>query len=484
MNPLKKLASDAAWYGLSSIIGRLINYFLVPFYTSGILFPKEYGVLTDLLAYVAFFNIIYTYGMETAYFRFAKNDESKTFNQILSSILLSSFALSALLVVFATPIVNLLGYGGNEIYIIYLAWIMAIDAVVAIPFARLRQQKNPKKFAATKIINICVNVGLNLFFLWFLRDYDNGRNFDNSFKIGYILLANLMANALLVILLWKEFEGFRLTYDKEYYKTIFAYAFPLIFMGLAGQFNGLADRFFIKYYLPAGMYAHDNLYMLGIYGACAKFSIFMVLVVQAYKYAAEPFFFSKAEDKNAPELFAKAMHWFIILGFLIVIGVFANVDWIKILILRSKDYHEGIIIVPFLLVANLFLGIYYNLTVWFKLTDKTKYGTYFAFFGAIITIIGNLVLLPLLGIVGAAIAGLITYFLMMFVCYYYGQKYYPIPYDLKGALKYFLVSLVAIVGIFYINFDNIWINILSKNMFVVIYLGVFWLGEKKNLPKT
>ena len=178
MNPLKKLASDTAWYGLSSIIGRLINYFLVPFYTSGILFPKEYGVLTDLLAYVAFFNIIYTYGMETAYFRFAKNDESKTFNQILSSILLSSFALSALLILFATPIVNLLGYAGNEIYIIYLAWIMAIDAVVAIPFARLRHQKKPKKFAATKIINICVNVGLNLFFLWFLRDFDNGKNFN------------------------------------------------------------------------------------------------------------------------------------------------------------------------------------------------------------------------------------------------------------------------------------------------------------------
>ncbi|MEM9982325.1 MAG: oligosaccharide flippase family protein, partial [Bacteroidota bacterium] len=318
MNPLKRLAGETAWYGLSSIVGRLVNYLLLPFYTNaslGIFQPEDYGVVRELYAYVALLNILYTFGMETTYFRYASRyEEQRVFNQATSFVTLISLLFSLVTIAAATPLVNAMGYTGKEVYLYYLAAVIAIDAIVAIPFAQLRWAKQPRRFAFVKLTNIFLNIALNIFFLLICRDVAAGKYltslqpiaawlYDPTLKVGYVFLANLIANALFFLLLRRSFLRYRPYWDTTLLKDMLRYAYPLIFMGLAGLINTMADVYFIKYYMPASLYpAVQQLvaneegitvgqYMLGAYNACIKFAIFMMLVVQAYRYAAEPFFF-------------------------------------------------------------------------------------------------------------------------------------------------------------------------------------------------
>ncbi|MFN6944578.1 MAG: lipopolysaccharide biosynthesis protein [Cytophagaceae bacterium] len=492
MSLYKKLAGQTALYGLSSIIGRVLNFLLVPFYTT-VLALAEFGIYTDIYAYVAFLNIIFLFGMETTYFRFStkdKENEQKTFNSSVSYLLLSGILLSSLIIIFSRQLAFLLKYPQHWDYLIWLGLILLTDTILSVPFARLRLQNKAGRFAFIKLFTIASTISLNLFFLVFCRKIymeeflPQLKPFISTFyfpgyEVGYILLSNLLANALQLPFLISAFKGFRFRLNPERLKPMLIYAYPLMFMGLAGMVNEVIDRILLKYMLPEGF--HDGLTSLeavGVYGACYKLSMFMTLAVQAFRYAADPFFFSQAEDKNAPKLFAKVMKYFIIVCTLIFVVVSSYLD-IFGLFLRDVSYRQGLIIVPILLLANLFLGVYYNLGIWFKLTDRTYMGTFLSFFGAGITIIANILLIPVFGYVGSAIATLICYFLMTVVSYYFGSKHFPVPYNLKSAAFYISTAIAVVALATFVKFEEPLVYFAYRFILILAYLLlIFWLERK------
>lgn len=494
MSNLKKLAGETAVYGISSIVGRVLNYLLVPIYTA-VFATSEYGIVTELYAYVAFFLVLYTYGMETAYFRYANmegHEEKKVYNTALSSIFLSSIILSLLLILLATPIVDALEYPGKEYYIYWFAAILAMDAIVAIPFARLRYKKKPMQFATAKLINIGLNIGLNLFFIVFCKEVYEGALFPDlkplinyvynpDFGIEYVFLANLIASASLLFILGKLLVKIKFTIDWNYLKPMLIYAYPLLFMGLAGVTNEMLSRAMLKSWLPEGFYeGRSNLAALGIFGACYKLSVFMTLGIQAFRYASEPFFFSQAKDKNSPLLFGKVMHWFIIVASFILLAVSINLDIIGLLFLRSADYREGLHVVPVLLLANLFLGIYYNLSIWFKLTDKTYFGSWISIGGAVGTIILNILLIPVMGYEGSALVTLFIYFSMSAASFLLGNKYYPIPYQVKTGMAYITITVVLTYLVMSVDLQDQLLATAFHFFVMVLFIVVVFLLEKRN----
>lgn len=496
MSNLKKLAGDTAIYGISSIVGRLLNYLLVPVYTS-VFVPAEYGIVTELYAYVAFFMVLYTYGMETAYFRYAnkeQSDEKEVFNTAVTAILTSSVLLSGLLVLLATPLINALQYPGKEHYIYWFAAILAIDAVVAIPFARLRYQKKPVTFATAKLINIGLNIGLNLFFIVFCKEVYEGRIFsglkpwvasfyDPDFAVSYVFLSNLIASAALVFILWKQLAVVRFRLDRGLLKPMLVYAYPLLFMGLAGVTNEMLSRAMLKSWLPEGFYREQsNLAALGIFGACYKLSVFMTLGIQAFRYASEPFFFSQAKDKNSPELFSRVMHWFVIAGSFVFLAVSINLDIISKVFLRGEDYRDGLEVVPVLLLANLFLGVYYNLSIWFKLTDKTYFGSWISIGGAFCTILLNMLLIPVMGYLGSSLVTLFVYFSMSLISYLLGNKHYPIPYKVKTGLAYISGTTLLTYGVMQVAIADQFLATGFHIFVMAVFVAVVFLLEKEDLP--
>lgn len=491
MSVLKKLAGETALYGVSSILGRLLNYALVPLHTA-IFLPDEMAITVKLFAYVALLNVVYTYGMETAFFRFASKSDNpeKYYNVALTAIMITSTFFSLLIIVLATPITNYLSYPGTENLIIWLAMILAVDAVVAIPFARLRLEKKPKQFVFARMANIFINVGLNFFFLWFCRGVYEG-NFMVSLQpavsalynpalgVGYIILANLIANLAFFPLLWPLFKKFRFVPDRQTITAMWQYGYPILIVGLAGTVNLMFDRMFLSRLLPEGFYpGRTSEDALGIYGNCYKLSIFMSLAIQAFRYAAEPFFFSQSENKNAPGVFADVTRWFIIVCAGIWLGVSVNLGWLGPLFLRREIYWEGLRVVPVLLLANLFLGVYYNISAWFKLTDRTRYGTYFTIAGAGITAILNIALIPVLGYMGCAITFLVSCVIMTALCYGLGQKYYPVPYRLKSALGYIGGAGLLIIISYTLEIAHPVIRTGFHGLLCVIFLAAILLIEK------
>jgi O-antigen/teichoic acid export membrane protein len=492
MSIAKKLVGQTAAYGLSSIVGRALNYLLVPVYTKAFL-PEEYGIVSYLYAGVGFFNILFTYGMETAFFRFSNNtgaDRDKLYNQVLSLIICSSVILSALLILLSGNIASYIGFPDQQEYIVWLAIILAIDAIVAIPFARLRLLNKAIKFASVKLANIIITVAANLLFLVVFRQIYEGAYlqglrpfveyvYNPDFGIGYIFLINLVANAMIIPMLWREFSVFRFELNKELLRPMLVYAYPLMFMGLAGAVNELLDRLLLNEVLPEDFYpGRSNIAAIGIYSACYKLSIFMTLAIQAFRYAAEPFFFSQAQEKDSPQAFALIMKWFVIACAFIFVFISSNMEIFAELFLRRPEYHEGLLVVPVLLLANLFLGVYYNLTVWFKLTDKTRFGTYISFGGAAITIIFNLMLIPVLGYMGSAIATLICYFSMALACYLLGNAHYPIPYPVKNITGYILLASGLVLAALYVPVENFWVRQVYHVALSGVFLAVVWLRER------
>ena len=495
MSALKKLLSQTVLYGLSSIVGRALNFLLVPFYTA-VLLPEEFGIFTELYAYAAFFNVLYVFGMETAYFRFASKskNEKETYNNATSFVFCISAGISALLILFSQPIAqHLLHYPERASYVVWMALILFVDGVTAIPFARLRYEKRAAKFAFAKVLNIILNIFFNIAFLVICRKILQGELlsgikaevafiYNPAHDVEYILISNFIANAFLIVILWKTFSGFRFSIAKEYVSEMIKYAYPLMIMGLAGMVNEMLSRILLKELLPPGFYAgKTNLQALGIFGACYKLSMFMTLAVQSFRYAADPFFFSQAEDKNAPALFAKVMKWFVIACLLIFLLVSSNLGLFG-LILRNPVYREGLLIVPILLMANLFLGVYYNLSIWYKLTDKTYYGTFISIGGAVVTIVANFILIPLYGYMGSAWATLICYFSMAAVSYGLGQKYYPIPYSLKSALFYIVIAIAFVLVSLQITINDSVLVYGIHFLLLLVFLALVILLERKQLP--
>ena len=491
MSVAKKLASQTAVYGVSSIVGRVLTYLLVPVYTR-VFGLAEYGIVTELYAYVAFLNIVFTYGIETAYFRFANRegaDRQVLYDRVLSLLLVTSLGLSGLLMLLARPLAEVLRYPGQSRYIVWLALILGLDAVVALPFARLRLENRARKFATVRLVNIAVNVGLNLFFIKLCPDVLAGKAlpllrplvaavYDPTLGVGYVFLVNLIANALYVPLLARELFGFRFRWpDLAVLQPLLVYAYPLMFMGLAGMVNEVLDRIVLKYWLPVGFYPGlSNQAAVGVYGACYKLSIFMSLVIQAFRYAAEPFFFAQSTEKNSPATFALVLKWFTLCCAVIFVGISLNLEDFGLML--GPSFRSGLGVVPILLLANLFLGVYYNLSVWFKLTDKTYYGTYIGVGGAVLTVALNFLLIPFLGYTGSALATLVCYFGMAILCWRLGERHFPVPYPALrlGLWLLFATGLVALG--WYVQPDGWWLRHIWHAGLTLGFLAALWLVEQ------
>ncbi len=493
MNLLKKLAGETAIYGISSIVGRMLNYLLVPLYTT-VFLDTEYGVVTQLYAYVAFFNIVYTYGMETAFFRFAtKGNLLKTFQLAGSTMLLTSTLLSGLILFNAQSIAQYVGQEDQAYLIQFLGIILFIDAIAAIPFARLRLENRALTFALTKLGAILLTIVLNLLFLlvpymvlkqgaWLWLEPLVRQFYHTEFGVGYVFLANLLGNALILVMLRRYFWQIGPLFSWEKIKPMLGYGIPIFLMGLAGIANEQADKLMIPALLPEGFYpGKSSMAALGIYGASFKLSIFMLLAIQAFRYAGEPFFFSQAKNKEAPELFAKVLYYFVIVCTFIWVAVSLNLELLGKLFLRQASFREALYLVPVLLLGKLLFGVYVNLSVWFKLVDRTIVGTYISLIGAAITVSVNFILIPVIGYFGSAIASVLCYGSMAAICYFWGKPHFPVPYRWTGILIYLAISLALIYGIPLIQSQNIMLNNLLNLTIPVLYAGVVYYVEKRNL---
>ncbi|RYZ39873.1 MAG: polysaccharide biosynthesis protein, partial [Sphingobacteriales bacterium] len=461
---IKQLAGQTLWYGGSNIGAKFLNYLLTPLLTnlmhdtSGV---RDFGDYSLLYAWIAVLNIIFTYGFETGYFRFSNKegiDREQLFRTTFGSLLISSLAFIVLFSCFSTSINDFLNLSNHPEYIVWCLVVIGLDAIASIPFARLRQENRPKKYAFVKISGIVFYIALTLVFLVALPKYlqkhpDSALRpwYTSHTRVGFLILANVLQNVFVFLALFAEWRSFRFKIDKTLWKQLFAFSAPMIVIGLAGMINEVMDRQMLAKLLPADI---DAKRIVGIYSANYKLAIFITLFIQAFKMAAEPFFFSQAKEKNAPQLYARVMKWFVVtlcLAFLFS-GLYLDI-W-KYLI--NGAYRSGLVVVPILLFANICLGIYYNLSVWYKLTDKMNMGLYITLLGAAITLTGNYIFIPKWGMFAAAWTTLVCYATMVVVTYFVGKKYYPIPYPVKKILSYLVVMLILF-------FMKAGINALTQN---------------------
>lgn len=484
-NPLKSLVKQTAVYGLSSIVGRLLNYLLVPLYTHLIFDTHEYGVVILMYSYVAFLLVLLTYGMETAFFRFYQNrPESK--NQVLGTALYPLFFTSSLFVIaaitFRVPVSEALGFSGNANFITLMALIVGLDVMTAIPFALLRAENKALKFATLKFINIGVNIGLNLFFFllcpWLLQHGPESLRslidviYNPDIGVGYVFIANLVASSITFLLMLPAVLARKSSFSVLLIKSMLIYALPLMVAGLAGIANDSMGKIMLSQMLPAA----DAMSQLGIYGASYKIAILVTLFIQAYRLAADPFFFSNASNPDAPELYGRVMKYFIVVCAFIFIFVTQFIDIIQHFV--GAAYRDGLGVVPVLLLANILLGVYFNLSVWYKVAGKTHYGIYISLAGVLAAFALNLILIPQIGYYGAAWATAAGYGVMALLAYLTGTKNFPIPYDLlrMGAFA----GLAA--GIFFLgklagNLDPITRHFFSASMLVAFGLVVCLLDK-------
>lgn len=490
MSLLKKLAGETAIYGLSSIIGRLLNYLLMPLYVRA--FTKaEYGVVNELYAYTGFLMVIFILRMETAFFRFGTDEgkRNEAFSTSFWAVLSSVLVFSLLILGFANPITEWLEYAPDKnIFITMFGLILAFDTLAEIPMARLRLEHRAKRFAVVRLTGIALNIGFNLFFIllcpWLLKhdiatDFI-GKIYHREFGVGYVFLSNLIASAGSLLLLLPEMRRLEFRFDRGLWLTMFIYAAPLILASMAGIVNEMLDRVLLKRLLPSDV--QSNLAQLGVYSANYKIAMLMSLITQAFRYAAEPFFFANAKHKDAKILYADVTKYFTILGAVALLGVLLYLDIIKRLV--PEGYWEGLNVVPILLMANLFLGLYYNVSIWYKLTDQTKLGGWIAVGGAIITIILNVWWIPTIGYLGSAWATLICYAAMTFACWWWGRKYYPVNYDWLRMGGYVAMALV----LFYTSGllaqwagYGLYPKLAVNTVLMLGFLGVVWRLERQSL---
>lgn len=476
MGKLQKLAGQTVLYGVGSFLPRFLNFLLVPLHTD-VFAPADYGVISKILAFVGVLNVLYTFGMETAYFRFATKpgaDEKSVYNLAQTVVVGISLILSVILIAKAGPIANALDVEGSNNLVIWFVLIMFIDAVVAIPFARLRLQNKAVMFAVGRVANVVILIGLNLYFLKVA--------YNPTVGIAYIVLANLIANAFYLLFFARMLASWRPAIDKTVSPVMLSYSYPIMLTGLAGMTSEMFSRQTLDWWLPQNFYPGQTpKHALGIFSACYKLAVLMSLAIQAFRYAAEPFFFSNASDKQSPQLFAQINHYFIIVCCVLLLGVSINLDVLKLIFLPDPEYWEGLNVVPILLLAYLFNGVYYNMSVWFKLTDKTYYATIITVAGALVTIVANFLLIPILGYMGSALATLACYVFTTALSYWLGQKYFPIPYKILRGLLYIIGTtlLAYIVNSFVI--ESLILATAVHIFVLIVYIGGVYLVEKKGL---
>ena len=484
MNPLKRLASQTAIYGVSSVLGRFLNYLLVPLFTYTFA-PAEYGVVAEFYAYMGFLAVLLVFGLETGYFRFRSGGErppAVVYATVLRFLILSNSAFLLAMVVFSQPLAEILRYPDRPELIWWSAAILALDSIGAAAFARLRAEERPVRFAVVKLVEIGTNIGLAVFFILLCRrafesDPQSllGRLWDPAIGVGYVFIANLAASGLKLALLTPQLRDGLRGFDATLFGRMIRYSLPMVIIGLAGIVNEMLDRAALKYLLP---YDNEtNMAQLGIYSACYKLSILMTLFIQAFRYAGEPFFFAHAKESNARNTYALVLTWFVIFCVFIFLLVTLFLDIFQYFV--GSAYREGLHVVPVLLLANLLLGVYVNLSIWYKLTDRTLMGAYVSVAGAVITVILLVTLVPRWGFAGAAWAHLACYGFMVTASYLLGRRFYPVPYDLWRVGGYVALGL-AIYGASRLMVERLDVDPLAAGtVLMALFLAlVYWLDAR------
>ena len=469
MGKLQTIAKDTAIYGLSSIIGRFLNYLLVPLYTAQLSAASGgYGVITNMYAYVALILVILTFGMETTYFRFTNKthtDSQVVYSTTLISVGAVSALFAALVIIFINPISSLMGYGDHPEWVWVMALTVAIDAFLCIPFAHLRQQKKAIKFASLKLLNIVVSILLNvIYFAWM-----DGKD------VGYAFYINLVCTAMLAICLFTEYTGFRWKMDTKLLRTMLSYSWPILILGVAGILNQTADKMLFPYIYEGD----DMLEQLGIYGACSKIAMIMAMITQAFRFAYEPIVFSGVKDKGQHEMYEQAMKYFIIftlLAFLLVVGY---IDILKYIV-RNSDYWVGLKVVPIVMAAEIMMGIYFNLSFWYKIIDKTIWGAWFSGIGCVVLLAVNFIFVPKYGYMACAWGGFAGYGVAMITSYIVGQKYYPLNYPLKDITLYTILAAIAFVAMTLLHEKlSMWLSIAINTLLILAFIALI---IKRDLP--
>ena len=471
MANLKSLAKDTAIYGMSSILGRFLNYLLVPLYTSNISAASGgYGIITNLYAYTALLLVILTYGMETTFFRYANKtneDPQKVYSSSLIMVGFTSLLFIVLVSIFLQPISGVMGYSDHSSYVWVMAATVSIDAFQCIPFAYLRYKKRPIKFAALKLLFIAFNIALNLLYFVVLPALYNSypdiiqHVYSPETGVGYAFYINLVCTASITFFFYKELTGFKYTFDKKLAKRMLSYSWPILILGIAGILNQTAD-FILFPYLYKGGQAHQQ---LGIYGAASKIAMIMAMITQAFRYAYEPFVFGKGNDKDNRETYAIAMKYFIIFTLLAFLVVMGYINILRHII--GRDYWEGLKVVPIVMAGTIMMGVYFNLSFWYKLIDKTIWGAYFSGIGCFVLVLINIIFVPQYGYMACAWAGFIGYATAMTLSYFVGQKKFPINYPLKSIGIYVLMTIFFFIAITYSNQYLPKIHALAVNTLII-----------------
>jgi O-antigen/teichoic acid export membrane protein len=489
---IKKLAGQTIWYGVPTIASRFLGYLMnlsLPF-----LFvqPAKTADLTQVYAIIPFLNVLFTYGMETAYFRFSQEEDRKRlYNTLSLSLLVTTVLLTLCLWFFKTPLADAAGLHRHPHYISWMMWIIFFDTLATLPFAKLRQENRPKKYAFVRISGILMNIVVVVLFLGIIPGYVTknpdsffGVIYDKQDPISYFLLGNLCGSIFTFILLAKEFTGLRFQFDSRLWKKVLQYSYPLIIVGLGGMINDMLSRLVYRHVVDVSPAQADK--ELGIFGNLYRLAVLVTVMIQAFRMAAEPFFFNRAKEENAKKTYARVMKVFVIACcfMFLFIGLYRDVlEWV--ITLKSDEWGEGIYIVPILAMGNIFLGVYYNLSIWYKLTNKNLWGAGITVFGAVVTVLLNIILIPKLHYLGAALATFFCYFLMMVISYALGQKYYRIPYARKKLIAYLvIVSLLYLLHRGLLHFwDNIWFSIATATLLLWIFTWFIGLVEKKELSR-
>lgn len=488
MASIKKLAGQTAWYGISSIFARLLNYLLTPYLTA-YLSASDYGEMSMLYAAIPFMNVLFTYGMETTFFRFSSKDENgrHVFNISSLSILFSTLIFTALIIIFRDPIAILLRVNEHPQFITWSAWIIALDALTTIPYAKLRLDGRPRKYAFIRVAGILLNIAVVVFCYSMLPGIARAHPgsfiagwYDPHIGTGYVIIAGVAMSALTFLMLLPELLSVKFEWDSKLWRQMLVYALPIMIVGFGGMVNETFDRVMLGWWGPGDL--HEQKVQVGIYGACYKLSILITLFVQAFRLGAEPFFFKEAKENDAPKTYARVMNYFVIVICSMFLFVMLYIDIWKEFI-RNPEMWAGLKVVPILLIANMCLGVYYNLSIWYKLSNNTTAGAVITISGALITLIINYLFIPTYGYMACAVATLVCYGGMMVMSYLWGQKVYPVPYNLRKVLYFFIVMIAfyALQSVVVNYTGNLWVHRLTATIFMVGYVGFVLKTEGKEL---
>ncbi|WP_396179069.1 lipopolysaccharide biosynthesis protein [Flavobacterium sp.] len=481
MSLYKNLFKQTAIYGLATVLPRMLSFLLVMVHTSTLV-KADYGETTILLAYMVFFNVILSYGMETAFFRFYNSEDNKkdVVETSTISVFWTSIGFLFLSIFFRDTLSKWINVEVE--YVTYAIWILVLDALVIIPFSKLRAEQRPIVYAVIKIGNVVINMALNLFFLLYLPQIAQNNPdtflatlYFDDFQIGYIFIANLIASLATFVVLSPNYFHVKWHFDFQLWKRMMQYGFPILIAGIAFAVNEHFDKIFLEYLLPKDTGKAD----VGAYAACYKLGLFMVLFATAFRLGIEPFFFSFAKNENAKQTYAIITKFFVIFGSLILLTVIVFADLLKMIMIPDQSYWEAMKVVPLIILANFFLGIYNNLSVWYKLTDKTKIGAYISVVGALLTLILNYILIPKYSYMGSAVATIMAYGSMMVISYTLGNRYYPIPYDIKKIGGYLGVSILFSIFSFYFFRENYFVGI----PLILVFTYFIYYNEKETIYK-